>query len=253
MLVVFWFLLVLVFSCLILLMPFLWGRSIYQRYAGSRAVTCPQNRQPVAVSFDAWHAALTGLGGRTELRLSNCTRWPERIDCGQDCILEASHRAAFTIGEVAPPKAKKIRHLPVLLAAFAAWYSGMIWHSEYLFRERWTQAVGLDQFPSRQVSLSLAPHLLSVAICLLFAYGVAWLLACTGKKGVGRGMIVSVFLWGALALTSLAAAGIENISADLLRIEVPYTFLASLIVGAIQGAFAGRSSLTASSRLPQKA
>jgi hypothetical protein len=32
------------------------------------------------------HAALTGFGKAPELRLSQCSRWPERADCGQECL-----------------------------------------------------------------------------------------------------------------------------------------------------------------------
>ena len=222
-------------------MPALWGLAIYQRYTGSRAVTCPENGRQVAVSFDAVHAAITGLGGHSELRLTDCTRWPERMDCGQECISQASHTEAYTEGEVGPPRAKKISHLPVLVAAFGAWCLGAIWHSQYLFRHQWTQAVGLGGLPPREVARSLTPHLLSVAICFLFAYGVAWLLVCTGKRGVGQGIIISVSLWGAVALASLATTGIGGISIELLKIEVVYTFLASVVVGAIEGAFGGRT------------
>ena len=95
MLLVFWLLLFLIAASLILLMPALWGLAIYQRYTGSRAVTCPENGRQVAVSFDAVHAAITGLGGHSELRLTDCTRWPERMDCGQECISQASHTEAY--------------------------------------------------------------------------------------------------------------------------------------------------------------
>lgn len=236
------FLLFLVTSFLVLLMPALWGREIYKRYSGSRAVICPSNGRQVAVRFDALHAATTGFSGQPNLRLADCTYWPERMDCGQECIAQASTAKQYTEGEVAPPKMKAIRHLPVVSAAFGAWVLGAIWHSQYVFRSRWTEAVGMGGIPSRQVAGSWAPHLLSVGMCLLFAYGVAWLLARTGKRGVGAGIITSVFLWGTVALASVAGTGIQNISSDLLRIELLYTFLASVIVGVIEGALAGRKS-----------
>jgi hypothetical protein len=56
---VFWFVLFLVGACLLLLMPLLLGLEFYDRYRGSRAVTCPENRQQAAVCFDALHAAVT--------------------------------------------------------------------------------------------------------------------------------------------------------------------------------------------------
>jgi hypothetical protein len=44
------------------------------------------------VVVDARHAAATALGKSPELRLSSCSRWPERAGCGQECLrqIEAS-------------------------------------------------------------------------------------------------------------------------------------------------------------------
>ena len=75
----FWFLLFVVGACLIFLIPTLWGREIYKHYRGSRAAMCPATHRQVAVSFDAFHAALTGLRGKFELRLAGCTLWPARV------------------------------------------------------------------------------------------------------------------------------------------------------------------------------
>jgi hypothetical protein len=58
----------------------------YFKFRGARLITCPETRKPAAVEVDARHAALfTGIGG-TDLRLEDCSRWPERKDCGQDCL-----------------------------------------------------------------------------------------------------------------------------------------------------------------------
>ena len=240
MLLVFWLLLFLVGACLVLLMPALWGRGIYNHYRGSRAVICPENRQQVAVRFHALRAAVTGFGGKPNLRLAECTRWPQRADCEQDCIPEALRTSPYTQGEIGLPKTKRVYHIPVLLAASAAWLMGAIWHSQYLFRVRWMQSLALSRPAVHQMVWSWAPHLLSVATCFLFAYGVASLLAWRAQKGLWRGIITSIFLWGAIALASLAAAGLAGISRDLLRMETGYTFLASVAVGAIIGGLSGK-------------
>jgi hypothetical protein len=62
------------------------------RYRGRRVITCPENRKPAGVVVDARHAAVTALGKSPELRLSSCSRWPERAGCGQPCLsqIEAS-------------------------------------------------------------------------------------------------------------------------------------------------------------------
>jgi hypothetical protein len=55
---------------------------------GDRLVTCPETHQPVGVTLDAKQAVLTGIGHAPALRLSTCTRWPERQDCGQQCLAQ---------------------------------------------------------------------------------------------------------------------------------------------------------------------
>jgi len=62
------------------------------KYRGNRLITCPENLRPAGVRVDASHAAATALGRHPELRLSSCSRWPERAGCGQQCLsqVEAS-------------------------------------------------------------------------------------------------------------------------------------------------------------------
>jgi len=223
---------------LILLALALAVRPIYERYSGSREVTCPESNRHVAVTLDAVRAAFTGLSGRPKLRLTGCTLWPERAACVQGClpqaelpIREAGHESAR------PAVARKIRHLPIVAAAFAAWCLGVIWHSQYLFRAPWVQAVGLAGLPPRQISRFWAPHLLSIGICFLFAYGVAALLARRSAPGWASGIAVSLLFCCGIALASLAVTNIGDIAPAWLRIEAAYVFLASLLVGAIEGVF----------------
>lgn len=60
----------------------------YFRYRGTRVVQCPETQQPAAVRLDAAHAAVGAAWDRAELRLEQCSRWPERADCAQDCLTE---------------------------------------------------------------------------------------------------------------------------------------------------------------------
>jgi hypothetical protein len=68
------------------------GVRTYLRYRGTRVVTCPETNKPVAVHVNEHLAASTALEGETQLRLTSCTRWPEREHCGQECLsqIEAS-------------------------------------------------------------------------------------------------------------------------------------------------------------------
>ncbi|MFP5226742.1 MAG: DUF1761 domain-containing protein, partial [Acidobacteriota bacterium] len=175
MLFLFWLVSCLVALSLIFLFPAIWRHATYRRYAGWRRVTCPEDRQPAAVSMDARHAAATGMHGLPDLRLSDCTRWPQRSQCNRACLSQAIQTEPDT--DEVRIRSKPIHHLPIVLAAFAAWCLGAIWHSQYLFRPHWMDALGLTRAQAKEIVWWNSPHLLTLAACLLFAYGVGWLLA----------------------------------------------------------------------------
>ena len=232
MLLLIWFTLCVVAASVILLPLALWLREIYKRYSDSRPVECPENKQAAAVSIDALHAVATGVDGRPDLRLCDCTRWPERANCNQACLSQAVQAGKNMPVEV-KVGTKQIYHLPILLAASVAWYLGIIWHSQYLFRTQWIDAIGLNHAQVKQIVSLYLPHLLTAAICLLFAYGVAWLLAVCHRKGVLHGVLMSVLL--CVAVVAASWFGIARLPHDLLVIEAGYTVLATITVGAIVG------------------
>jgi len=90
---------------------FLFGRRLvgtWTKYRGTRVVVCPENREIVAVNVDAGHAAFSAPQGRPHLRLEDCTRWPEKAGCGQECL-----------GQIeAAPEACLLRNI------LAEWYQG---------------------------------------------------------------------------------------------------------------------------------
>lgn len=71
----------------VLAVAFVMGRA-YFRAKGARAVTCPDNHEPVAVRADPLRAAATALLGGSAVRLHECSRWPEKAGCGQECLRE---------------------------------------------------------------------------------------------------------------------------------------------------------------------
>jgi len=58
----------------------------YLKLRGTRVVTCPETKAPAAVEVDARNAAFSAVLGETELRLKDCSRWPERQGCLQNCL-----------------------------------------------------------------------------------------------------------------------------------------------------------------------
>jgi len=61
---------------------------------GGRTVTCPETGDEVTVEVDAKHAGYTAAYDSEEVRLTDCTRWPEKAGCRQDCVGEIKHEAA---------------------------------------------------------------------------------------------------------------------------------------------------------------
>lgn len=58
----------------------------YFTFRGKRLVTCPETHIPEAVDVDARDAALGVFLNEPTVRLRECSRWPEREGCGQDCL-----------------------------------------------------------------------------------------------------------------------------------------------------------------------
>lgn len=58
------------------------------RYRGPRIVTCPETKKPAIVEVDSLHASLTSTVGLPDIRLQECTRWPIKEQCGQECLTD---------------------------------------------------------------------------------------------------------------------------------------------------------------------
>lgn len=233
MLLLIWVVLCLVASSMLLLPLVLWRHDIYRRYSGSRLVTCPKDQGPGVVTIDARHAMATGVDGNPDLHLSACTRGHEHSDCSRACLSQATQAVPYLPGD-GKVRSKQIYHLPILLAAFAAWYLGAAWHSPFMFRARWLDVIGLSELKHGEIRDIVGLYLLvSAAGCLLCAYGVAWLLAVCHRRGVLHGVLMSAVLCGTVIVTNWP--GIARLPHELLVIETGYTVLTVLIVGAIVG------------------
>jgi hypothetical protein len=56
------------------------------RFRGEMLVRCPETHQPAAVKVDVARAAAKLLAGGHDRELRDCSRWPERGECDQDCL-----------------------------------------------------------------------------------------------------------------------------------------------------------------------
>jgi len=234
MLFLIWVLLFLTAACLLLFMPALWGKHIYNTYRGARTVNCPETHAPVSVRFNALRAAITGLSSKPKLSLAACSRWPERADCDQACIPDAARALPDSKVAIPRPMSSRVAHLPALVAAGVAWVVGVVWHSEYLFRSPWAKTVGLTDQEAHDLARTWAPHLLTVAACLLFAYGVACLLAWIETRSIWRGIQISLAMWLVIS-GALLVASQWNFNATFVWIEGGYTAIAAVLVGVLVG------------------
>ncbi len=69
----------------------LWLRrpvATYRKYRGKRLITCPENRRAATVEVSAADAAMMSAFGERLVGLKDCSRWPERKGCGQECLAQ---------------------------------------------------------------------------------------------------------------------------------------------------------------------
>jgi len=111
---------------------------------------------------------------------------------------------------------------------------GMAWHSEYLFRSAWMNAMNLDDHYTRVLAEMWTPHLLTVAACLLFAYAVGALVAWFGKRTLFHGIQIAVSLW-LVVVAPIMVATRSDLTPQLMWIEGGFSLVGALLVGAIVG------------------
>ena len=60
---------------------------VFSKVRGPRTVNCPETGGSTIVRVDVIRAALTSTVGKEDIRLRDCSRWPTKRDCGQECLL----------------------------------------------------------------------------------------------------------------------------------------------------------------------
>jgi hypothetical protein len=63
---------------------------VFVRVRGRRTVGCVETGLVAEVKLDARHAALTAIPGPPALRVKDCSLWPERAGCAQECVAQAA-------------------------------------------------------------------------------------------------------------------------------------------------------------------
>jgi hypothetical protein len=62
------------------------GIRVYFKFRGTKLVTCPETHKPALVQVAARSMGMQAILSEPCLRLSECSRWPMRQGCGQDCL-----------------------------------------------------------------------------------------------------------------------------------------------------------------------
>jgi len=68
-----------------------------QTYRRIRVVACPGSGRAAAVQLSAWHAAMSGLLHRRELRVTSCSEWPARHGCERGCTKQIAAAPADSL------------------------------------------------------------------------------------------------------------------------------------------------------------
>jgi hypothetical protein len=68
------------------------GIGVYFRFRGTRLVTCPETHQDAVVEVAARSMGVQAILDDPCLRISECSRWPMREGCGQDCLRQIEAR-----------------------------------------------------------------------------------------------------------------------------------------------------------------
>jgi hypothetical protein len=75
-------------ACLLTGLPVALSIEDYYKNRGRQSVTCPASHQAADIEVDRQFAFWTALRGQEHSRLQSCSQWPEKGDCGQECLAQ---------------------------------------------------------------------------------------------------------------------------------------------------------------------
>ena len=68
------------------------GMGVYFRFRGATLVTCPVTHEVTIVEVDAKSVAMEAIWDKRCLQLSECSCWPKRRGCRQECLRQIEAR-----------------------------------------------------------------------------------------------------------------------------------------------------------------
>ena len=74
---------------------------IFAKFHGLKPVTCPQDNVRALIQIAAFLSAVGRVHGDSTLRVSRCSRWPERSGCAQNCAAQLTRRQPPAVPKIA--------------------------------------------------------------------------------------------------------------------------------------------------------
>ncbi len=67
----------------------------FRHYRGLKTLRCPATEKKAGIAIDARHAATSAFFSEPELRVKQCSNWPEHAFCNEECLREPANQPAL--------------------------------------------------------------------------------------------------------------------------------------------------------------
>ncbi len=222
------------------LMPLLFVVQVYRARGGTRQVTCPETHDRATVRMDALHCASSALQGTEYLRLSTCSRWPEKKDCDQDCVYELFEEQHAERSQAVA----RVRHAAVLVGAGLAWLLGAVWYADPVFGRTWMRLNGLSEAAARTRAELVTPYLVPLAGFVVLGYCLAWMARRSGRSLATKDVGIAMLLCAAfLLVTSVLHRVLPGSWLHLTWVDAAYAMAGSVVTALVVGAWPKLASI----------
>jgi Protein of unknown function (DUF1761) len=135
----------------------------------------------------------------------------------------------------------KVNYPAVIVAAVAHFVLGSIWFT--VLQKPWLASVGKTLGELRRQGNATVAYTVAFGANLILAWVLARLMIATGRTTVARGMELAALLWLGFTATTMATAFVfEARSLEAFAIIAGYPLVGMLLMGAILGAWKGKSA-----------
>jgi len=132
----------------------------------------------------------------------------------------------------------RINQFAVLLAIFLQQVLGFVWY-HFLFGPTWLAALGMTPAQMQGRSWRFA---VALGCGLVSAYGLAWLMAATGRRGLAQGALMGLFVGVAFAGSAvLLHYAFIPAAWPAAWIDAGVTVAAAILTGAVLGLWPKRA------------